>query len=242
MDPQKRSATIEIIDDVGKVLALGRYGTDKDSYAEMLNAARQFDHRVWAVDGCNGIGRHIAHRLVHDGETVIDVPAKQSAQLRVFATGNGRKTDPWMHIRWLATLHSPNLRRVEADSDLLVLGMLADGRDGLGTARPIPALPPNPHPTPCWRRIRRPRLDPRAADQHRLRQRLNQPCLLGQPHHRHQLGQRHEILIVEHHRLRGEPVRNLHPKCPSELDRSLHRHSDHRSSEGAFHLRYPDRH
>jgi transposase len=28
------------------------------------------------VEGCNGIGRHIAHRLVHDGETLVDVPAK----------------------------------------------------------------------------------------------------------------------------------------------------------------------
>ncbi|WP_433207443.1 hypothetical protein ACQP1G_22010 [Nocardia sp. CA-107356] len=72
----ERSATIEIIDAPGKVLALGRYGTDKAGYAEMLNAARRFADRVWAVEGCDGIGRHIAHRLVHDGEPVIDVPAK----------------------------------------------------------------------------------------------------------------------------------------------------------------------
>jgi hypothetical protein len=51
-------------------------------------------HRVWAVEGCNGIGKHIAHRLVHDGETVLDVPAMLSAQVRVFANGNGRKSDP----------------------------------------------------------------------------------------------------------------------------------------------------
>jgi hypothetical protein len=31
---------------------------------------------------------------VHDGETVVDVPAKLSARVRVFDTGNGRKTDP----------------------------------------------------------------------------------------------------------------------------------------------------
>jgi hypothetical protein len=36
----------------------------------------------------------IAGRLVHDGETVVDVPAKLSAQVRVFATGNGRTSDP----------------------------------------------------------------------------------------------------------------------------------------------------
>ena len=46
---------------------------------------------VWAIEGCNGIGKHLAHRLVHDGETVVDVPAKLSAQARVFATGNGSK-------------------------------------------------------------------------------------------------------------------------------------------------------
>ncbi len=94
MDPHKRSATIEVIDDRGQVLGVGRYGTDKAGYAEMLKAGRRFDDRMWAVEGCNGIGKHVAHRLVHDGEVVVDVPAKLSAQVRVFATGNGRKTDP----------------------------------------------------------------------------------------------------------------------------------------------------
>lgn len=60
----------------------------------MLAAGRRYAERVWAVEGCNGIGRHIAHRLVHDGEVVFDVPAKLSAQVRVFAAGTGRKTDP----------------------------------------------------------------------------------------------------------------------------------------------------
>ena len=40
-----------------------------------------------------GIGRHIAHRLLADGQEVVDVPAKLSARARVFATGQGRKTD-----------------------------------------------------------------------------------------------------------------------------------------------------
>src|SRR3954470_21744592 len=94
MDPHKNSATIEVVDERGRVLPGGRYGTDKAGYADMLRAGRRFTDRVWAVEGCNGIGRHIAHRLVHDGETVLDVPAKLSAQVRVFATGNGRKSDP----------------------------------------------------------------------------------------------------------------------------------------------------
>ncbi|MFJ4654833.1 IS110 family transposase [Nocardia sp. NPDC088792] len=136
MDPHKRSATIEAIDPTGKIMATGRYSTDNLGYAEMLTAAQRFTDRIWAVEGCNGIGRHLAHRLVHDGEVVIDVPAKLSAQVRVFATGNGRKTDPVdAHSVALAALHAPNLRRVEADPDLIVLGMLADHRDQLGRAR-----------------------------------------------------------------------------------------------------------
>jgi transposase len=68
MDPHKRSATIEAIDEHEQVLAQGRYGTDTDGYQTMLAAGRQFPDRVWAVEGCAGIGRHIAQRLVADGE------------------------------------------------------------------------------------------------------------------------------------------------------------------------------
>jgi len=70
MDPHKRSATIEVIDAAGRVLEVGRFGTDRAGYAAMLGAGRAHGtpaDRVWAVEGCNGTGRHIAHRLVHDG-------------------------------------------------------------------------------------------------------------------------------------------------------------------------------
>jgi transposase len=136
MDPHKRSATIEVVDDRGRVLAVGRYGTDKTGYAAMLEAGRGYPDRLWAIEGCNGIGKHLAHRLVHDGETVVDVPAKLSAQARVFATGNGRKTDPVdAHSVAQVALRTPNLVRVEVDDDLVVLGMLVDRRDELGRAR-----------------------------------------------------------------------------------------------------------
>ncbi|MFF0638003.1 IS110 family transposase [Nocardia sp. NPDC004151] len=136
MDPHKRSATIEAIDPTGRILLTGRYSTDNTGYSEMLTAAKRFTDWVWAIEGCNGIGRHLAHRLVHDGESVIDVPAKLSAQVRVFSTGNGRKTDPVdAHSVALAALHSQNLRRVHADPELIALGMLADRRDELGRAR-----------------------------------------------------------------------------------------------------------
>jgi hypothetical protein len=56
MDPHKRSATIEVIDDREQVLAQGRYGTDTIGYQEMLVAGRRFTHRVWAIEACGGIG------------------------------------------------------------------------------------------------------------------------------------------------------------------------------------------
>ena len=40
MDPHKRSATIEIIDDRETVLAGGRFGTDRDGHRAMLTLGR----------------------------------------------------------------------------------------------------------------------------------------------------------------------------------------------------------
>ncbi|SCL28588.1 Transposase [Micromonospora rhizosphaerae] len=136
MDPHKRSATIEVIDDREKVLARGRYGTDSVGYQEMLAAGRRFTDRVWAIEGCGGIGRHIAQRLVADGEPVLDVPAKLSARVRVFDTGQGRKTDPVdAHSVAVAGLRSPSLRQVTADDATVVLRLLVDRRDELGRTR-----------------------------------------------------------------------------------------------------------
>jgi len=100
MDPHKRSATIEIIDDLEQVLARGRFNTDTAGYQAMLKLGRGYKDRIWAVEGCNGIGRHIAQRLVADGEPVVDVPSKLSARARVFATGQGRKTIRSTLTRW----------------------------------------------------------------------------------------------------------------------------------------------
>jgi len=135
MDPHKRSATIEVISDREKVLAQGRFSTDRDGYQTMLKLGRQYKDRIWAVEGCNGIGKHIAQRLVADGETVVDVPAKLSARARVFDTGQGRKTDPVdAHHVAVAALRSKGLRRVAVDDVTVALRLLVDRRDGLGRA------------------------------------------------------------------------------------------------------------
>lgn len=72
VDPHKRSATIEVLGKSEKVLATGRFGTDRDGYKALLTAGRGWPDRLWAVEGCEGVGRHIAQRLVADGEPVVD--------------------------------------------------------------------------------------------------------------------------------------------------------------------------
>jgi transposase len=102
----------------------------------MLAVGRRYPDRLWAVEGCNGIGRHIAQRLVADGETVVDVPAKLSARVRVFATGQGRKTDPVdAHSVAVVGLRTSGLRPVTTDDTTVALRLLVDRRDGLGRAR-----------------------------------------------------------------------------------------------------------
>jgi transposase len=136
MDPHKRSATIEVLDGRERVLDRGRFSTDRDGYQLMLAMGRKYPERVWAVEGCNGVGRPLAQRLVTDGEPVVDVPAKLSARARVFSTGQGRKTDPVdAHSVALVGLHARELRVIGIDDATVALRLLVDRRDELGVAR-----------------------------------------------------------------------------------------------------------
>ncbi|HET7305787.1 MAG TPA: IS110 family transposase [Segeticoccus sp.] len=133
MDPHKRSATIEVMGADETVVGGGRFGTDRDGYAAMKDYAKQWPDRVWAIEGCQGIGRHIANRLLADGEQVVDVPPKLSARARVFATGQGRKTDATdVHSVALVGTRMSGLRPVVNDEQLALLRILVDRRRSLG--------------------------------------------------------------------------------------------------------------
>ena len=133
MDPHKRSATIEVMDGREVVLAGGRFATDAVGYRSMLAFAKRWPERVWAVEGVNGIGHHIASRLVRDGERVVDVPAKLSARARVFVSGQGRKTDAWdAHSVALVGVRMQGLHPVVNDEQRGLLRVLVDRRRALG--------------------------------------------------------------------------------------------------------------
>ena len=133
MDPHKRSVTIEVMTVDEGVLGGGRFGTDIEGYRAMLGYVAGWPDRVWAIEGCSGIGRHVAMRLLADGQVVVDVPPKLSARARVFSTGQGRKTDATdAHSVALVGTRMSGLRPVVADDQLAVLQMLVDRRRALG--------------------------------------------------------------------------------------------------------------
>lgn len=133
MDPHKRSATIEVMAGDETVIGGGRFDTDRDGYTAMRKYASRWPNQVWAIEGCQGIGRHIANRLLADGEQVVDVPPKLSARARMFATGQGRKTDATdAHSIALVGTRMAGLRPVVNDEQLALLRILVDRRRSLG--------------------------------------------------------------------------------------------------------------
>jgi transposase len=136
VDPHKLSATIEVVDDRERVLATGRFGTDKTGYAAMRKRVAAFAERVWAVEGSNGAGRPLAQRLMADGEHVVDVPAKLSSRARALDTGHNRKTDPHdAHAVAVVAVRTKNLRVLAYDVQLEALRLLVDRRAELSRAR-----------------------------------------------------------------------------------------------------------
>jgi transposase len=137
MDPHKRSVTIEVMTADESVVGGGRFGTDQSGFAAITDYVNRIRpaaaDRVWAVEGCNGIGHHVAVRLLAAGEQVLDVPPKLSARTRVFATGQGRKTDATdAHSVALVGTRMAGLRPVVDDEQLVVLRVLVDRRRSLG--------------------------------------------------------------------------------------------------------------
>jgi transposase len=84
------------------------------------------------VEGCNGVGKHLAQRLVAEGERVVDVSTRRAALVRVYAGGNGRKNnDTDAHSIALVALHTPDLVEVRADDRTVAMRLLANRRHEL---------------------------------------------------------------------------------------------------------------
>jgi transposase len=136
LDPHKASNTIAVLDRDETVHSAGRFDNSSDGWVAVLAAVSEFDDRLWAVEGANGIGRSIAQRLVAAGEVVVDVPAKLATRVRVYSTGHGTKTDQTDAVAVArAALHSRHLRMVRPDDENVALKLLSDRRHELIAGR-----------------------------------------------------------------------------------------------------------
>ena len=144
MDPHKRSVTIEVMTADETVVGGGRFGTDGRGLPGDAGLRRR--------RGRTGCGRSRAAKASAGtsptgcwptGEDVVDVPAKLSARARVFATGQGRKTDATdAHSIALVGTRMAGLRPVVSDEQLEVLRLLVDRRRPIGRG-------PHPHGQPA---------------------------------------------------------------------------------------------
>lgn len=137
VDPHKSSHTAVAVDDDQRALGELRVLSGSKMTATLLAwAARWPDERVWAIEGCEGLGRLLAQQLVASGETVLEVPATLTARTRMLRTGHGRKTDgiDALSVAQIAAAR-PQLRRVVSDDHTTLLRLLADQRTEIAQQR-----------------------------------------------------------------------------------------------------------
>lgn len=136
VDPHKLSATIEVVDHQERFLGSGRFTTDRAGFTAMRTYAKAWPKRTWAVEGANGVGRPLAQRLLAAGETVVDVPAKLAARVRLFDTGHNGKTDAHdAHSIAVVAVRTEGLRVLQVDGELEAMRMLVDRREALTRRR-----------------------------------------------------------------------------------------------------------
>jgi transposase len=100
VDPHKTSIAVAAVDeDAGELLERASFPQDRAGLRALERWAKRFPERRWAMENARGLGRHLAGRLTATGESVVDVPPKLSARVRVLSSGNARKNDeatmPW---------------------------------------------------------------------------------------------------------------------------------------------------
>jgi transposase len=129
VDPHKRLNAVVVVNVRGEVLARCQFADSGQGFRELRTFSRQWRPRTWAIEGCNGVGQHVAQRLVAAGERVVDVSTRRAALVRVFAGGNGRKNDDTdAHSIALVGLHTPDLPEVRSDGRRVALRLLSNRR------------------------------------------------------------------------------------------------------------------
>jgi transposase len=137
VDPHKGSVAVAAVDEA-KVQLLERasFPQSHAGLRALERWAKRFPERRWAMENAAGLGRHLAGRLAAAGESVVDVPPKLSARVRVLSTGNARKNDGIDALATaLAASRNERLAQVDPEAASEVLRLLSERREDLVAER-----------------------------------------------------------------------------------------------------------
>jgi transposase len=137
VDPHKASLAVTAIDEAtSELLERASFLQDQAGLRSLERWAKRFPERRWAVENAGGLGRHLAVRLVGSGESVVDVPPKLSARVRVLSTGNARKNDELDALATaLAASRNERLAVVDPEAASEALRLLSERREDLVAER-----------------------------------------------------------------------------------------------------------
>jgi transposase len=132
VDPHKASLAVVALDEAtGELLERASFPQDRSGLRSLERWARRFPERRWAMESAGGLGRHLAVRLAAAGESVVDVPPKLSAQVRVLSSfaGNARKNDGIDALATaLAASRNDGLAAVDPEAPSEALRLLSERR------------------------------------------------------------------------------------------------------------------
>jgi transposase len=137
VDPHKASVAVAAVDEVaGELVEYASFPQNRVGLRALERWAKRFGERRWAVENAGGLGRYLAGRLAAAGESVVDVPSKLSARVRVLSTGNARKNDELDALATaLAAWRNERLAAVDPEAESEVLRLLSERREDLVAER-----------------------------------------------------------------------------------------------------------
>src|SRR5215208_1219471 len=139
VDPHKASLAVAALDEAkGELLERASFPQNRAGLSALERWARRFPERRWALENACGLGRHLAVRLAGSGESVVDVPPKLWARVRVLSSfaGNARKNDGLDALATaLAASRNERLAVVDPEAASEALRLLSERREDLVAER-----------------------------------------------------------------------------------------------------------
>jgi transposase len=137
VDPHKASLAVAALDEAtGELIERAAFAQDRADLRHLERWARRFPQRRWAVENSGGLGRHPAGRPAGSGESVVDVPPKLSARVRLLSSGSATKNDRLDALATaLAASRNERLAQVDPEAASEVLRLLSERPEDLVAER-----------------------------------------------------------------------------------------------------------